>query len=100
MKRYNVHEAKTHLSRILTLVEKGESVIIGRAGKPVATLSPYQSEGMTRMPGTMKGRIQISEDFDSVDDLITQFFDGTTEQDPDDGSEAGDASDDATDEEA
>lgn len=37
----NVHEAKTHLSAILARVERGESIVIARAGKPVARLEPY-----------------------------------------------------------
>lgn len=41
-KQVNIHEAKTHLSRLLEAVERGEEVVIARAGKPIATLSAYK----------------------------------------------------------
>jgi prevent-host-death family protein len=76
MKTINVHEAKTHLSRILDQVAAGESVIIGKAGKPVAVLSPYAPSHKARKPGTLKGRIRISDDFDSDDEVIADLFEG------------------------
>jgi prevent-host-death family protein len=76
MKTINVHEAKTHLSRILDRVSRGESVIIGKAGKPVAVLNPYVASDKPRRPGSMKGRIKISDDFDADDDLIADLFEG------------------------
>lgn len=79
MKTINVHEAKTHLSRILDRVAAGESVIIGKAGKPVAVLSPYASTAKSRKPGTLRGRIRISGDFDADDELITGLFEGTVD---------------------
>ena len=80
MKIYNIHEAKTHLSRILAQVAGGESVIIGKAGTPVAVLSPYVAPNKTRSPGSMKGRIQIGDDFDADDDLIADLFEGPNEK--------------------
>ncbi len=59
----NVHEAKTHLSRILERVAAGEEVIIAKAGKPVAKLVPLR-EGK-RQPGSLKGRIRVGADFDA-----------------------------------
>ena len=56
MKTVNVHEAKTHLSRLLERVEAGEAVVIARAGKPVARLVPV-SERAPRKPGLAKGRL-------------------------------------------
>ncbi len=76
MKTVNIHEAKTHLSRIIERVSKGESVIIGKAGKPVAVLTPYVAPDKQRIAGTMKGRIHISDDFDADDDLIADLFEG------------------------
>jgi len=76
MKTINIHEAKTHLSRIIERVSNGESVIIGKAGKPVAVLSPYVASHESRKAGTMKGRIQISDDFDADDDRIADLFEG------------------------
>ena len=62
MKTINVHEAKTHLSRLLESVAEGEEIIIARAGKPIAKLVPLKSK--PRRPGSLKGKIRIHEDFD------------------------------------
>ena len=58
----NVHEAKTHLSRLLTRVENGEEVIIARNGSPVAKLVRSKPAGK-RQPGTLKGKITIPDSF-------------------------------------
>ena len=58
----NVHEAKTHLSRLLAEAEAGEDVVIARNGKPVAKLVPYAPKGK-RQFGTLKGKIKIDERF-------------------------------------
>ena len=63
MKSVNIHEAKTHLSRLLELVELGEPVVIARNGRPIARIVPYRSE--TRRPGGLKGKIRIGDDFDA-----------------------------------
>ena len=52
----NVHQAKTHLSRLLERVAAGEEVVIARAGNPVARLVPLQREE-PRNPGLVKGRV-------------------------------------------
>jgi prevent-host-death family protein len=71
----DVHEAKTHLSRLLEAVERGEDVVIARAGKPVARLVPARSPG-TRRPGAWKGRVVIAADFDHTpEDLVAAFHD-------------------------
>ena len=62
-KKVNIHEAKTHFSRLLAQVANGEEVIIAHAGKPVARLIPFQKP-IDRLPGTAKGKIRIAEDFD------------------------------------
>jgi len=59
----NVHEAKTHFSRLLARVEKGESIVISRAGRPVARLVPVESTEK-RVGGQDFGLIVISPDFD------------------------------------
>ena len=64
----NIHEAKTHLSRLLAAVERGERVVIARAGKPVATLEPIENPLGPRLPGN--DRIVIHPDFD---DPIPEF---------------------------
>lgn len=58
----NVHEAKTHLSRLLAEAEAGEDVVIARNGKPVAKLVPYAPKGKPQF-GTLKGKIKIDERF-------------------------------------
>jgi prevent-host-death family protein len=60
----NVHEAKTHLSRLLERVEHGEEIVIARAGKPVARLVPVGPVQPRRLLGRNRGRIWVSEDFD------------------------------------
>jgi prevent-host-death family protein len=71
----NIHEAKTHLSRLLIRAGNGEEVIIARAGKPVARLVPIQERPAQRIPGSAKNRIVISSDFDFPlpDSLISDF---------------------------
>jgi prevent-host-death family protein len=59
----NIHEAKTHLSRLLVRVMAGEEVIIAKAGKPVARLVPYNELPEDRLPGTAEGDIMLSPDF-------------------------------------
>ncbi len=51
-------------------------MIIGKAGKPVAVLSPYVAPHKSRKAGSMKGRIRISDDFDADDDRIADLFEG------------------------
>lgn len=77
----NVHEAKTHLSRLLEAVERGEDVVIARAGKPVARLVPARLPG-TRRPGSWKGQVIIAPDFDDTpDDLVAAFHDDVEPRD-------------------
>ena len=66
MHNVNVHEAKTHLSRLLVQVLAGEEIIINKSGKPVAKLSPvYPKNIAKRKAGLLKGKIRISADFDA-----------------------------------
>ena len=60
----NVHEAKTHFSKLLARVEKGEEVIVARAGTPVARLVPIQPAKGPRKPGTAKGMFTMHDNFD------------------------------------
>ena len=71
----NIHEAKTHLSRLLARVMGGEEIIIAKAGKPIAKLVPYGIPNKQRVPGTAKGKIWISEDFDGPlpDEILESF---------------------------
>lgn len=60
----NIHEAKTHLSRLLARVAAGEEIVISKAGKPVARLVPIRARKKQRVPGQDEGRIWIADDFD------------------------------------
>ena len=61
----NVHEAKTHLSRLLERVMGGEEVVIAKAGKPVAILTQIAPAPVHRVPGVDRGLIKFSDDFDA-----------------------------------
>jgi prevent-host-death family protein len=71
----NVHEAKTHLSRLLERVAAGEEILISKAGKPMAKLTPLSKPQVNRVPGLDKGVIEIPDDFDAPlpDDLLQLF---------------------------
>jgi prevent-host-death family protein len=62
MKQVNVHDAKTHLSRLLQEVEEGEEIVIGRNGRPIARLVPFRNDA--RQPGAWRGRARTSDDID------------------------------------
>jgi prevent-host-death family protein len=62
--KVNIHEAKTHLSRLLERVQAGEEIVIAKAGRPIAVLSPY-CEASQRQPwGLGKGKVVIHDNFD------------------------------------
>jgi len=65
--QYNIHEAKTQLSRIIERVEHGEEVVISRAGHPVAKVVPLPSARRRTGWGSLSGRIALSSDWDSSD---------------------------------
>jgi prevent-host-death family protein len=60
----NIHEAKTHLSRLLQHVLMGEVVIIAKAGKPIARVTPYSEECRDRVPGRDRGLFLVPKEFD------------------------------------
>jgi prevent-host-death family protein len=71
----NVHEAKTHLSRLLERAMAGEEVIIMRAGKRLVRLAPVESAPTRRKLGTAKGVFVVPEDFDAPlpDEILSEF---------------------------
>lgn len=71
----NVHEAKTHLSRLLDQALAGEEVVIMRAGKPLVRLTPVETSRKRRVLGTAEGDFVVPEDFDSPlpDDVLRGF---------------------------
>lgn len=78
MKIINIHEAKSHLSKLIESAFEGEEVIICKAGKPMARLVKYQNKNQSRTPGYWKGKIHISEDFDQLPEHMTTAFRGET----------------------
>jgi len=72
--RVNVHEAKTQLSRLLERAERGDDVVIARAGRPVARLVPYRTRAKPRRLGLWKGQGWIAPDFDATPDELVRLF--------------------------
>lgn len=72
----NVHEAKTHFSKLLQRVALGEEITIARAGVPVARLVPFQAAQPRRQLGMDRGRIWMADDFDGPlpDDILAAFY--------------------------
>lgn len=73
----NMHEAKTHLSRLAERAAAGERITIARAGRPVAVLGPIEEEAQPRRIGLLEGKIRLREDFDDpLPDEILAGFEG------------------------
>jgi len=75
MQTINIHEAKTHLSRLLEQVAVGEEIVIAKAGKPIARLVPLEAPPKKRQLGLLKGKLNVPDDFDAplTDDELTLF---------------------------
>ena len=76
METKNIHEAKTHLSRLVERAAGGEEIIIAKAGKPMAKLVPYQEDKKPRKPGSLRSKIWIADDFDELPEDIAAAFRG------------------------
>lgn len=72
----NMHEAKTHLSRLVDRAEAGEEIIIARAGRPAARLVPLARRPRTRELGVWRGRVTIRDDFGDLPDELAAAFRG------------------------
>jgi len=72
----NMHEAKTHLSRLVDRAMAGEEVIIARAGRPLVRVIPYQAAVGPRQFGQDRGQIQIADDFDELPPDLQEAFEG------------------------
>lgn len=59
----NVHEAKTHLSRLLERAHAGEEIVIAKSGRPYARLVPLEGREPRRQPGTLKGKAELTDAF-------------------------------------
>jgi prevent-host-death family protein len=67
VEQYNIHEAKTQLSRIIEQVERGGEVVISRAGKPVAKVVPLNTSVQRTGRGSLKGKLVLADDWDSAE---------------------------------
>jgi prevent-host-death family protein len=74
--QFNIHDAKTNLSRIINRVEHGEEIIISRAGRPVAKVIPLEGKVQRTGRGSLRGQLTLAPDWDSdpVNDVIAADF--------------------------
>lgn len=74
MRIVNIHEAKTHFSKLVDAVIHGNEILIAMAGKPVAKLGPIEKKPKRRF-GILKGKVKISKDFDAPlsDNILAEF---------------------------
>lgn len=79
MQTVNIHDAKTHLSKLIDLAVKGEPFVIAKAGKPLVKVMALNAPeaGQTRRTGFMTGHITVPDDFDRMGSVeIEQLFGG------------------------
>ncbi|MDE2445639.1 MAG: type II toxin-antitoxin system prevent-host-death family antitoxin [Alphaproteobacteria bacterium] len=83
MKTFNIHEAKTHLSRLIEMAVKGEPFIIAKSGKPMVKVEAYEQPcpDAKRRIGFMKGQIEMPDDFDTMfqKEIEEMFYGGSLE---------------------
>ncbi|QTV80095.1 type II toxin-antitoxin system Phd/YefM family antitoxin [Microbacterium sp. NIBRBAC000506063] len=73
----NIHEAKTHLSRLIDAVARGETITIAKAGTPVAKLTRVDSPATHKRIGFLEGRAHVPDDFDTIAEAeIADLFEG------------------------
>ena len=80
----NISDAKASLSKLIEQVMQGQEVVIGKAGKPVAKLVPYDVDTSPRElgAGNWKGKIWMADDFDDLPEEILALFAGAVENEP------------------
>lgn len=77
MQIFNIHDAKTHFSRLVDAAAGGEEITIAKAGKAVARLVPMQPKKVKRVFGKLKGKIKIADDFDApLSEEVIALFEG------------------------
>jgi len=79
MRTINIHEAQTHLSRLVDLAAKGEPFVIAKAGKPLVKVVPLDApeKPRTRRLGFMEGEVSVPDDFDTMgQEEIIRMFEG------------------------
>jgi len=74
LKKANLHEAKTNLSKLVDLAAKGEEIIICKAGLPVAKLVAIKPPTKKRKPGSWAGKVKIAKDFDELPESFMRHF--------------------------
>ena len=80
MTRVNIHEAKTHLSRLAEEVAAGEEIIVAKAGKPMMKMVPLSNVTQSRVIGMLKGKIHIAKNFDApLPNDVLDAFEGNPE---------------------
>jgi prevent-host-death family protein len=74
--QFNIHEAKTHLSRLIERVERGEEIVISRAGNPVAKLVPLTRKVHRTGRGSLRGKLVMAEEWDTpeVNETVARDF--------------------------
>ncbi len=77
--QFNMHDAKTNLSKLGKLAWEGEKIVIAKSGKPYLDLVPHKENNQERVPGRFKGQIEIKDDFDQCNDEIAALFTGESE---------------------
>lgn len=87
MPSINIHQAKTHLSRLVERAAAGEEIIIARNGKPVAKLVPFVPSLEPRPIGGMEGKIWMADDFDETPEWLIRLFEGEEDDEPPPGHE-------------
>jgi prevent-host-death family protein len=77
-KSINIHEAKTHLSRLVEQAALGKEIIIAKAGKPMARLVPLENAPRPKKFGLLEGSFQVPADFDTpLDAQVLALFEGS-----------------------
>lgn len=77
MQIINIHEAKTHFSKLIDAAIHGEQIVIAKAGKPIIKLMPIKARKIPlRKPGSLRGKIHMADDFDAPlpKDLLESFY--------------------------
>lgn len=69
MQTVNIHEAKTHLSRLVDQAARGESFVIAKAGRPMVQVTAIRPPAATKRLGFLAGEIQVPSDFDRMGDV-------------------------------
>lgn len=77
MKKVNMHEAKSQLSRLGKLAWAGEEVVIAKAGEPYLRLEPYRERLEKRQLGGLEGKIWMSPDFDEPDEELIELIENS-----------------------